>query len=189
MKDVFTDENVRKVVVPLAITGILALTFVAGIRILSNTALQIKNKGYVNVKGFAKKEIRADLAVLQATIVSEDIELKNCYAKLDLDKEKVKTHLKKHYGLTDKEMMFEPASIEEIYKINERGYNTDQFVKYVLKQNVRLELKDVEKVEKIAAGIVNILNEGVKILINNPQYLYTRMDDLKIEMIGKATDN
>ncbi|HNX91632.1 MAG TPA: SIMPL domain-containing protein, partial [Candidatus Omnitrophota bacterium] len=23
----------------------------------------------------------------------------------------------------------------------------------------------------------------------NPQYLYTRMDDLKIEMIGKATDN
>ena len=49
--------------------------------------------------------------------------------------------------------------------------------------------RDVRKIRKLAEEMGDILNEGVKLSIENPQYLYTDLEALKIEMIGRATAN
>ena len=179
----------KNFIVPIIVALILALSFVMVANIGSNTAISIKNKGYVTVKGFAKQDITSDLGIFEATIISENPDIKVCYAKLADDKEKVKTYLTRNFGVTKEELEIKPAEIEELYKINERGYATDEFVKYILRQNVKVESKDVNKISKISEDIVNILDEGVKIRIRDPKYVYTKLEDLKIEMIGRATDN
>jgi len=179
----------QKAVIPIIVALILAISFVLVANIGSNTAVSIKNKGYVTVKGFAKQAIQSDLGIFEATVVSEDPDLKTCYAKLAADMKKLKLQLAKKYSVDGKELFIEPARIQEVYKINERGYDTDEFVKYVLRQDVKVESKDVEKIDKISSGIIDILDEGVKVNIEDPKYVFTGLESLKVEMIGKATGN
>jgi hypothetical protein len=179
----------KKVLVPIVVALIVAASLILVANIGANTALSIKNKGYVTVKGFAKQDITSDLGIFEATITAENPDLKLSYATLAADKGKVESFITSKYGITDNEIELEPASISEIYKINERGYNTDEFVKYILRQNIKIESNNVQNIAKLSAGIVDILDEGVKLTVSYPQYIYTGLDDLKIEMIGRATDN
>lgn len=179
----------RRGVVGILVAVILGVSFILVANIVSNTMLSIKNKGYVTVKGYAKQEIKSDLGTLEATIITENPDLKACYAKLAGDKNKVMNFLKDKYRISDKEIELKPANIMEIYKVNERGYNTDEFIKFILKQDLKIESKDVEKIAKLSAGFVDILDEGVKVDINQPEYIYTKLEDLKVEMIGRATNN
>jgi len=179
----------RKAAVAVLVALILAGSFVMVANIFSNTALSIRNKGYVNVKGFAKQEIKSDLGILEATIIAENPDLKLCYTTLAKDKSKVMDYLSNKQSVKAEEIELKPANIKEVYKINERGYDTDEFVKFILKQDIRIESNDVEKIDAVSSSFVDILDEGVKIDIESPEYVYTELDDLKVEMIGRATNN
>lgn len=179
----------QKNFIPVVVAVIIAISLVLVANIVSDTALSIKNKGYVTVKGFAKQAIKSNLGILEATIIAENPELKASHAMLTSDKNKVMRFLKSRHSISDKEVQLKPASIKEVYIINERGYSTDEFVKFILRQELKIESADVAKIEKIASDFVDILDEGVKIDIDSPKYVYTKLDDLKVEMIGRATNN
>ena len=87
----------QKAAIWVLVAVILAASFVMVARILSDTAISIKNKGVVDVKGFAKQEIRSDLGILEAVIVAEDPDIKACYERLSVDKVKVTFFLKKNF--------------------------------------------------------------------------------------------
>ncbi len=178
----------KKTLIFVVVALIIGLSFIIVAKILSNTAIDIKNKGYVRVKGFAKQEIKSDLAIFEAKIVEEDADLKLCYKNLTTSKDKVKNFLKT-FGIPDNSIEFYSANIDEEYKINERGYSTDEFVKYILKQNFKIESNDVEQISKLAEEISQLLDDGVKMFVSDPKYVYTKLDDLKVEMIGRATAN
>ena len=56
-------------------------------------------------------------------------------------------------------------------------------------QSVQIESNKVEKIEKISREVTELLNEGVNFYSEAPRYYYTRLADLKIEMISKATED
>ena len=179
----------RKAGILILVALILAGSFVLVANIVSDTMLSIKNKGYVSVKGFAKQEIKSDLGILNATIMVEGPDLKTCYSILSRDKKIVENFLKSKYSLTEEEYELQPARIGEEYKINERGFSTEEFLKFSLRQSIKIESGNVEKVARISSSFVDILDEGVKMSSGSPRYLYTKLDDLKVEMIGRATNN
>jgi len=157
-------------------------------KIGSNTAINIKNKGYVTVKGFAKQKITSDYAIFDVEIVAENPDLKVCYATFAQDKKKILDYLKK-YKMEDGEIEIHPAEVEEEYKVNERGYKTDEFVKYILRQTILVKSSEVDKIRNLSTGIVEILDQGVKVVISKPRYIYRQLEDLKVEMVGRATNN
>ncbi len=178
----------RKVVVPILVVIILGASFILVANIISNTAVAIKNKGFVTVKGFARQKITSDLAVFKATLVQENKDLKACYEKLIDDRGKVEDFLEK-LGFSQERIKLYPVQIKEIYKRNERGYKTEKLSGYRLTQNIEIESKNVNKIEKLSIEIAGVMNEGVKMFVAPPEYIYTKLDDLKVEMIGKATAN
>jgi hypothetical protein len=157
-------------------------------RIASDTVVSVKNKGDVSVKGFAKKSIKSDLGVFQATITAENGDLQQCYRDLTAGKEKVVRYLGES-GFTAGEVKFYPAQIQEKNKISPRGHTLNKIESYSLSQSVRVESGDVEKIDTLSVRIAELLNEGVKIIVSSPQFYYTGIDDLKIEMVGSATEN
>lgn len=56
-------------------------------------------------------------------------------------------------------------------------------------QSDQIESNKVEKIEKISIEVTELLNEGVNFYSEAPRYYYTRLADLKIEMISKATED
>ncbi|NQT90230.1 MAG: SIMPL domain-containing protein [Candidatus Omnitrophica bacterium] len=179
----------KKAIVPILVSIILAITIVLVANIASDTALNLQKKGFLRVKGFAKQAITSDMGFLEATITTESSNLKTCYKKLAEDREKVKKFLKEKYSVTDKEYELRHACIRNIYKRNAKGHTTTKLDKYILTQDLRVESPDVHKITKVASGLIDILGEGVKITIQRPEYIYTKLDDLKVEMIGRASTN
>ena len=178
----------KKGLVAITVAVILGLSLIMVANIGANTAISIKNKGYVTVKGYAKQKITSDYAIFDVEVVSENPDLKICYAALARDKKKVLDYLTTH-KITDKEIEIHPAEVEEKYKINERGHNTDEFVEYILDQTILVKSRDVDKIRDLSTNIVEILDQGVKVVISRPRYIYRKLEDLKIEMVGKATNN
>lgn len=68
-------------------------------------------------------------------------------------------------------------------------YIGEEFDAYALTQSVQIESKEVDKIEKVSREITELLNQGVRFYSESPRYYYTKLADLKIEMISKATED
>jgi len=82
-----------------------------------------------------------------------------------------------------------PVKVKEKFKVNEKGYNTPVIDHFVVSQTFRVESPDVKKIEGLAAGIGDLLGQGVQVKVGRPEFIYTKLEDLKIEMIGRSTGN
>ena len=69
------------------------------------------------------------------------------------------------------------------------NYIGENFIGYELTQSIQIESKNVNKVEKISREITELLNKGVEVYSEPPRYYYTKLANLKVEMISKATED
>jgi hypothetical protein len=108
---------------------------------------------------------------------------------LEKDKKIISDYLMSK-GITAEELVFNAVNSRK----DTRGKYTDdgkyigeEFLGYVLTQSLQIDSNDVEKVEKISREITELLNKGIQFYSQAPRYYYTKLADLKIEMISKAT--
>mgnify|MGYP002628296086 CR=1 FL=1 len=52
---------------------------------------------------------------------------------------------------------------------------------------MQVDSEQVQEVEKTSREITELLNKGIQFYSQPPRYYYTKLADLKIEMISKAT--
>jgi uncharacterized protein len=176
------------VAVLIFVALILAGSLVWVANIGASTAISIKNKGYVSVTGFAKEAITSDLAIFRAVLRAEDPVLKDSYTRLAKDRKKASEFLES-YAFSSEEVEFSPVEVKEKFKVTERGHSTHEFVHFQLAQLFEIESENVKKIERLASEMGELLGEGVKLHAGDPDYVYTELEDLKIEMIGRATAN
>ena len=118
-------------------------------------------------------------------------DLKQAYADLKTDKETISEYLISK-GLSDSVIIFNAVNTDKNMKQN---YSTDgkylgqEFIGYTLSQTVQINSKEVEKVEKISREVTELLNKGIQLYSMSPRYYYTKLEDLKIEMVSRATEN
>src|SRR5690606_3008732 len=144
-------------------------------------------EGTVFVTGSGKTDFTSDLIVWEARFSKENPELRQAYSMLDKDKSSISNYLEQK-GIPTDEIIFSSINISEntrpIYAQN-GNYIGNEFVAYSLSQTFKIESKNVEKVEKLSREITELLNEGVQLYSMPPRYYYTKLADLKIEMISK----
>ncbi len=76
-------------------------------------------------------------------------------------------------------------SVQERDKDSE-GNQTGKITGYSLKQDIQVKSNDVEKVSQIAREATELINQGIFIESSAPQFIYTKLGDLKIEMLAEA---
>lgn len=178
----------KKFASAIAIVFLLCATMLWIARMGAGTALAIKNKGYVTVKGFASESITSDLANVEITLQARDADLSAAYARLAADRDTLKKFLER-YNAGVAETGIAPVQVEERYHVTEKGAATNDLDFYIVSQTFRIESKDVSKISRISADAGELLGQGISAVIRPPQYLYTGLEGLKITMIGKATAN
>ncbi len=60
---------------------------------------------------------------------------------------------------------------------------------FILTQQLKLELDDVDRIRKLSLDASSLIEKGVEFTSHNPRYLFTGLDTLKLEMIRAATEN
>ena len=168
----------------------IALATIAASLILSQALVKIKkfSTEVINVTGSAERKIKSDYIVWQADFSRRDLEMAVAFQKLQEDLKTVKDYLISK-GINEKDMIISPVGTTILYKKNEKGNDTNQIEAYRLSQTVETRSHEVEKVTDISRGSTELINQGIQLISNHPEYLYTKLSELKLEMLSEATQN
>lgn len=163
--------------------GLLGLALIVCTLIARNAVLKARAYGSViTVTGAAMKPIRSDLAVWEGSLMASSTTLESTYAALTQNVKAIQQFLASQ-GFADSAYRFGPVQIDRT--MNREGLLTG----YRLFQHVTLELADVDRVSKLAGEASALIAKGVELTSRPPRYLFTGLENLKIEMIKAATEN
>jgi hypothetical protein len=147
------------------------------------TLIKVKSFGNtISVTGAANKPIESDLAIWEAEISTSAATVETGYAKIRSDIVKVTEFMRKQ-GLAPDEYNLSGVNVMKNY--NREGVVTG----LTLNQRIKIEMNDVERVTKLYRESSALLEQGVQINSYDPRYLFTGLDNLKLEMIKVATEN
>lgn len=168
---------------------IAAATIVSSI-ILSQGFLKITKfvKEQVTVTGSAQKDIKSDLIIWRSAFSRKEANLPAAYKAIKESLDKVKAYLAAK-GVKDKEIVVEQILTQAIYKKNEKGNDTNMIEAYKLAQYVEVKSSDVDRITQVSRESTELINQGIEFVSGTPEYFYTKLDELKIEMLAKATEN
>jgi uncharacterized protein len=60
---------------------------------------------------------------------------------------------------------------------------------YRLSQSLEIGSHDVLKISEVSRRSTELINQEIEFISEAPQYLYTKLSDLKLEMLSEATQN
>lgn len=168
----------------------IAVATIASSVILSGGFLKVMKftREQISVTGSSTKEIRSDYITWSGDFTRREKDLKAAYAGLKGDLAAVKAYLVSR-GVTDDEIIVSQVTTNTVYKKNEKGNDTNEIEAYALSQSVQLRSNDVNKVTSVSRESTELIDKGVQFTSYAPEYFYTKLDELKIEMLAKATEN
>jgi len=175
----------------IIILGIcIAVATIASSVILSSGFLKVMKftREQISVTGSAQRQILSDYAVWASSIVRREADLKAAYAALSDDLAKARQYLLGE-GVTESELVVNQITTETVYKKNEKGNDTNDIEGYRLSQGLEVRSGDVDKVTALSRRSTVLIDQGVQFESYAPEYFYTKLDELKLEMLAKATEN
>lgn len=139
----------------------------------------------ITVTGSARKRIKSDLVVWRAGVSYQAPQLSDAYKALSDNVPKVKQYLISK-GVAENQITISSISSTTMHAKNSNGEETGEITGYSLRQELMVRSTDVDKVEKLAREATELINQGILLESSPPEYLYTKLGDLKIEMLAEA---
>lgn len=171
----------------IAVSVILVIGIIVSAVIFTNGLVQIKStRTKIMVTGSAKKQITSDMIVWSGYFSANSASLQDAYSILEANRKKVADYLVAK-GLKEEELVFSSISTDPVYMLDYNGDYTNEIESYTLSQTVTISSAEIDKVAEVSRSITELLNEGVEFQSYDPQYLYTKLADIKVEMLAEAT--
>lgn len=169
-------------------TSFVTSTWVASRAYLRRGELQDQGTRTIEVAGSAKKAIISDLAQWNIRVAGEGKTIEEAFQKMTLSGEKVRAFLDQQ-GFLRESVAPGPIRTETHYRRDEKGNETREAASYTLCRSFEIRTPDVRKVEKAAGEVTEIVKTGAHVESLAPEFVYTKLSDLKLVMIGEATAN
>lgn len=143
----------------------------------------------VSVKGLSQKDVEADTLIFPIKFTRSNNNLTNLYEDLEKDKQNILRFLQAQGVRTDEISYNAPNIIDKLSD----PYRNDNIVsfRYVGTGNLLIYTKNVKLGKSILEKISTLGKEGIVIKIENYEieYLYTKLNEIKPQMIEEATLN
>jgi len=152
----------------------------------------IKFKDYertVSVKGLSERELPADIALWPIRFTSANNDLAALYAKLEGDAGAILAFLRDNGFDSSEISLSAPAITDKLAQ--QYGNSSDVGLRYTASQSVTVYTSKVQAVRATVRKLALLGKKGVVIsgdeYMSRTEYLFTRLNDVKPEMIGEAT--
>lgn len=171
--------------------ALVAAAIIISVLVLSNAFLdRNRNEDIIYTTGLGSMNFESDLIVWSASFTRVDAELKSAYGDLHDDQIMIGEFLRAN-GVSTDDYVFSSINIFKEYDMieDEDGNRRQVFKGFTLRQTVTVESADVTRIESISREITELIHKGVELYSQPPQYYYTKLSDLKMELIEKATED
>lgn len=135
----------------------------------------------INVTGSASKIITSDYGVLRFEIETSDVNPKNAYSTLQ-------NNINETIKFIQNEGIEKDAiELQTIQSYTLTPERENSVTKYYYLQPLQIKLKDLEKIKQLASKITSLIDKGIYIRINPPQFFYSKLQEIKSEVQAEAT--
>jgi hypothetical protein len=163
--------------------GIMGLSFIIGLSILGAFLVQSRqSETSLRVVGYSSKLFESDLVKWNLTVqrnASPD-GLKEGYSRMSADVNAFKAYLVEK-GIPEKEINIQPINSFPTHD------NYGVLTGYTLNQNVFVLSSDVNKIEDLALNPDFFANRGMLLQNSSLAYLYSKLPELKKQLLSEAT--
>ena len=143
----------------------------------------------MSVTGSAKKRIKSDLVIWKASVNYQATQLSDAYKSLSENVPRVKQYLISK-GIPENQITISSITSKTIQgkTRNENGEEEDsgKITGYSLSQELEVRSNDVDKIAQVAREATELINQGILLESSSPEFHYTKIGDLKIEMLAEA---
>jgi hypothetical protein len=155
-----------------------------------NAAISVKEyERSVTVKGLAEQEHIADVVIWPIQFTEAGNTLDGTYTALDNSAEKVRSFLEDR-GIQDHEITFATPFLTDKSAQRYGGMENFEF-RFVATQTATVYSENVQEIRQIMSELVELGKQGVTLSGDEyqvrPEYLFTRLNEIKPEMIEQAT--
>lgn len=144
----------------------------------------------VSVKGVAEREVQADLAIWPLRIVATDDDLLRANSAIEQSVKQVRAFLAENgLGSEGTEITMQEFSVQDGRSTG--GYNNT--ARYIIRQTLVVRSTNVAVVQAASQKIPELVRSGVILSSGQewggggPTFVFTKLNDLKPEMIAEAT--
>lgn len=167
-------------------SGLVALGY-----FLSSAAIQVKEyERTVTAKGLSEREYDADIVIWPIQFTQTDNDLTALYNAIESNTSQIKAFLVSK-GIEPDEISFASPAITD--KSAQQYDNAKIQFRYIALQTVTVYSKNVQHVRDIMGTLSELGKKGIVFTGGNfqtqPEYLFTRLNKVKPEMIEEATAN
>ncbi len=158
--------------------------------LLANAAIEYKEyERTVNVKGLSEREFEADVVIWPIQFTAADNSLESLYSTIDGHTSLIQKFLIKK-GLKVSEISISAPNITD--KLAQQWGNSDYGrYRYAAIQSLTVYSKNIKLVRSIMKELSELGKQGIVFkgaeYDTQPEYLFTRLNEVKPEMIAEAT--
>ena len=180
----------QKEIVKVCIALVIGITAVMACYQLANGLKNFrKGEDKIQVTGMAEKQITSDLIVWNITVNGEASSRGEAYQEFNHSSRAIKQYLNAN-NIPDSAITTNSVSIEKLTKSfydsqSERYIEVDNG--YRVTQNIAVSSHDLNTVERVYQKISALYSRGINFSSNDPLYYYTRLNDLKMELLHNAS--
>lgn len=173
----------------LITAGIIALGLIIAV-VIGASGLRHRNDGprTISVKGMASRDFTSDLAVWNVTLKAHAVDPQSGFQMLEGQRKQVMDFLTTN-GFKAEEI--EPQNVT-YYEVQDSYYDEGlgrtiyRKDGYMVSQSITITSMDIAKVDKTSKSIGNLIAQGITAESAAPEFYYTKLADLKQEMLGAA---
>lgn len=163
----------------IAVAALIATTIVA----ITFKNIKSENQS-INTTGSARKVIVSDLGVLNGSLSSTADSPSEAYQELRRQSPFLINYLKEK-GFEESKIEFKTISQYPNYSYNQNGQQMG-IMSYTATQMISITSSDVNKIRETSVDISSLIEKGVNFVVFSPEYYYTKIGDIKIEIQAEA---
>lgn len=171
------------IVVSIASVSLIICAYILG------NAYQARSKDskVITVTGLAEKNFASDLIIWRANFSRKSKNIKEAYTLLKQDEQIIRNYLKEK-NVNPNAITFSSIRTNEDIAISyEHDREKREFLGYILSQSIEIKSKEIDKIEQIAREITELLDKGLQLNSTEPEYYYTKLADLKMNLLAEAS--
>ena len=175
-------------------TAIIAGAVVLATYLFGNAIVRTRTGGNeIKVTGSARKDIDSDFIAWTGKVAYRASNLNDGFKSVKGSVVTLVEYLKAK-GLSDKEIVIGAVQTTPLFEQQQNPNYDNQssfrIIKgYDVSQAVTVRSAQVELVEKVSRDSTDLISKGVPLESSNPQFFYTKIGDVKREILGNAAED
>jgi len=166
----------------------IALGFAYAAQSVSRAMITMRTASTIKVKGTASIDVDADQGAWQATLTARGATLPEAYGKLTSSLQRLQKFIADS-GFKPEEVTPNAVETQMVYAKDLKGNQLSRVESYVLTQAVWVSSPKVQEVKKLSEQATELIKEGIEIRSGGPQFMLSKPDAAKANLLAEATRN